>query len=143
MHSNAWNPTDDGRTMTHLWHRRVSFIEEDNDGDDDGDDDHVVSAVDEWMPDLVVVKLGGNDIMNSSSTKEDFAGALVRLMRDIREKRPKATVLCITTVAPCLTSCDLKNERRRSFVETTLKSYYDEAFRLIDDDKIFYRQIRP
>jgi len=84
---------------------------------------------DSWQPDVVVVFLGANDYLGKCWAPADatFVDGYMDLIRVIRERRPQASIHCISPAAkivsgeaPC-TSCNNNKETVESFLEDNLK----------------------
>merc|ERR1711998_576963 len=50
-----------------------------------------------WLPDLVVVCVGGNDLYGGKTapSEGDFVNSYSALLKQIREKRPEAVIQCV------------------------------------------------
>mmetsp|Transcript_17521 Transcript_17521/g.17662 ORF Transcript_17521/g.17662 Transcript_17521/m.17662 type:complete len:286 (+) Transcript_17521:267-1124(+) len=82
-----------------------------------------------WQADVVTINLGTNDKVFGDPTQQEFRGAYLRFIQDVRSKYPNALIACIE---PLLHSC------LPSTIITGIDNGVEQAVTDMNDPKVFY-----
>ncbi|EQC36502.1 hypothetical protein SDRG_05954 [Saprolegnia diclina VS20] len=85
VHSNS---VDWGANMSAMWKNTIAS----RDGQWD---------LQSWMPDAVIINLGGQDLFPPASSEADIVGAYTALLEDVRLHRPDAHIFCVVCDENC------------------------------------------
>ncbi|KAJ0393842.1 hypothetical protein ATCC90586_010037 [Pythium insidiosum] len=97
VHSNA---ADWGPNMLALWKNTLACREGEWD-------------MHSWMPDVVVVNLGINDLFPPASSETDIIAAYALLLAEVRSYRPEADIYCVVCHQDCISSENNADDRNR------------------------------
>lgn len=123
VHSNSleWGPT-----MCALWKRTL------------GSREGLWDMQNDWIPNVVVVHLGGNDLLPPASSETEIIESYTTFIEDIRHYRPNAHIFCVVCDEGCISSEDsLEN---RLLVSHQLQEIVKVAISRVSefDDKLHY-----
>lgn len=122
IHSNT---LDWGPTMRTLWRRTLASRESTWD-------------TQEWQPDVVVLHLGGNDLLPPTSSESEIIESYTTFLEEIRTLRPQAHIFCLVCDEGCISSEDtLENRRRVSLQLQEITKVAMSRVRKLDD-KLHY-----
>ncbi|OQS03574.1 carbohydrate esterase [Thraustotheca clavata] len=66
-----------------------------------------------WMPDAVVINLGGQDLFPPASSEAEIVGAYTSLLEDVRLHRPDAHIFCVVCDENCTSGEEDETNRCR------------------------------
>ncbi|RMX67219.1 hypothetical protein DD238_001127 [Peronospora effusa] len=95
-----------------------------------------------WIPDVVVINLGINDLSPPASAETDIITGYAAFLLEVRSYRPDAHIFCVVYDDGCISSEDL--ETNRKFVSLQLQEIVKVAISKVSkhDDKMHYTFIK-
>eukprot|EP00644_Phytophthora_capsici_P013911 jgi/Phyca11/529240/estExt2_fgenesh1_pm.C_PHYCAscaffold_400074 len=95
-----------------------------------------------WVPDVVVINLGINDLSPPASAETDIITGYATFLLEVRSYRPDAHIFCVVYDDGCMTSED--SETNRKFVSLQLQEIIKVAISKVSkhDDKMHYAFIK-
>ncbi|CAH0473975.1 unnamed protein product [Peronospora belbahrii] len=95
-----------------------------------------------WIPDVVVINLGINDLSPPASAETDIITGYSAFLLEVRSHRPDAHIFCVVYDDGCISSED--SETNRKFVSLQLQEIIKVAISKISkhDDKMHYTFIK-
>ena len=131
VHSNA---LDWGPTMADLWTRTLGSRSRRHFQPPPEFDDHSVV-----VPDLVVIHLGGNDLLPPISSESDIVGAYTKLINAVRLARPAAHIVCVVGDESCITTMSDETLNGRQHLSLQLQEIVKVAMsQVVTQDKLHY-----
>ncbi|KAE9141749.1 hypothetical protein PF007_g45 [Phytophthora fragariae] len=95
-----------------------------------------------WVPDVVVINLGINDLSPPASAETDIVTGYASFLLEVRSYRPDAHIFCVVYDDGCISSED--SETNRKFVSLQLQEIIKVAISKVSkhDDKMHYTFIK-
>ncbi|GMF44295.1 unnamed protein product [Phytophthora fragariaefolia] len=95
-----------------------------------------------WIPDVVVINLGINDLSPPASAETDIITGYASFLLEVRSYRPDANIFCVVYDDGCISSED--SETNRKFVSLQLQEIIKVAISKVSkhDDKMHYTFIK-
>ncbi|KAG7381944.1 hypothetical protein PHYPSEUDO_005471 [Phytophthora pseudosyringae] len=95
-----------------------------------------------WIPDVVVINLGINDLSPPASAETDIVTGYATFLLEVRSYRPDAHIFCVVYDDGCISSED--SETNRKFVSLQLQEIVKVAISKVSkhDDKMHYTFIK-
>ncbi|KAF1320413.1 Carbohydrate esterase, partial [Globisporangium splendens] len=126
VHSNA---ADWGPSMPALWKNTIASREGE-------------WEMQSWMPDIVVVNLGSNDLFPPASLETEIVGAYALFLAEVRSYRPNAQIFCVAYDEGCMSAED--SEINRIHVSLQLQEIVKVAMSKVNkhDPKMHYAYIK-
>ncbi|DAZ95625.1 TPA: hypothetical protein N0F65_002254 [Lagenidium giganteum] len=95
-----------------------------------------------WVPDAVVINLGGNDLFPPASSEAEIVDAYASLLEEVRWYRPDAHIFCVVCDEGCMSSDD--SEINRSHVSMQLQQIVKVALTKVNknDNKMHFTLIK-
>ncbi|KAI9906955.1 hypothetical protein PsorP6_003527 [Peronosclerospora sorghi] len=95
-----------------------------------------------WIPDVVVINLGINDLSPPASAETDIITGYATFLLEVRSYRPDAHIFCVVYDDGCISSED--SETNRKFVSLQLQEIIKVAISKVNkhDDKMHYTFIK-
>uniref|UniRef100_A0AAV1UVA1 Uncharacterized protein n=1 Tax=Peronospora matthiolae TaxID=2874970 RepID=A0AAV1UVA1_9STRA len=126
VHSNS---ADWGPNMPALWKNTLASRQSDWD-------------MSSWIPDIVVINLGINDLSPPASAETDIITGYATFVLEVRSYRPDAHIFCVVYDEGCISSED--SETNRKFVSLQLQEIVKVAISKVSkhDDKVHYTFIK-
>jgi len=88
---------------------------------------------DDFKPSIVVIRLGGNDVLFPKASVESFARSFQGLVKDVRTYRPDAIIVAVTVAARFASACDTAEDKRMDWEQQ--RAYHDAAFHGLKETK--------